>query len=1067
MDPDDPDNPSSLQRFSANPFGMFNNLMCFQLCDWYWNSGTQKSLEDFQKLARILTNPQFSAADVASTNWKRLFHALGANAEDVTGDESQWIDDDGWRTTPISIPVPFHQGMQNSGAPLHLVGDLYHRDILQIIEEVVADPRRGPSFHFKPYEVLWQPNGCSEPVRVYGELYNSDAFLGAHQELLDSPGEPECTLERVIAGLMLWSDATELTAFGGAKLWPCYMYLGNESKYRRSKHGEHLGHHIAYFSTISDEFNDYLKTRSGGRLPPDHFFAYCHREIYHEQWKIILSDELLHAMEHGIVLMCYDGVRRRFYPRIFTYSADYPEKVILATIRGSGAFCPCPRCLVKKEDLWKMGTAKDIATRTSNLRVDTPARQQDVIDARTWILGHGRATNYHEVEAILKPTSTAPVINAFSRLSGVKFNIFSSLVVDLLHEFEIGIWKNLFIHLIRILNACCTRTENKTAELDHRYRMTPSFGNGTIRRFGLNASEFKRKAARDYEDLLQCAIPAFDGLIPAPHNEIVMKLLKLCAEWHALAKLRMHTDLTLELLEETTTAMAAQFRLFLEQTCAQVVTFELPKEAEARRKREQSRKDKASTSSQIFSAPPPSARKRKTLNINTYKYHALGDYVSTIKKFGTTDSFNSDIGEFNHKDPKSWYLRTDKRDYRKGISRVERRRARIQRVKARLENAYGLDPTGCAEERGHQLVTLGFVQEYRIGSNENLSLELSQWMVNRNGIKDPALTVFVPQLKQHLLPRVCSLLEGEHYQEADIRQCLSYNWTSVVLSNNRIFSHKLMKISYTAYDVRLDEDILHVDTPRSNVMMLNASFNRNNNDSHPFVYAKVLGIFHADVSFLGFLANGHRDLSSRRLEFLWVHWYQLVEQNCELSLDRVSLLPTSSPSAFGFIDPASVVRCVHIIPQFSQKRIRPDGQATSAWANDAEAWKFYFINKFVDRDMYMRYNLGIGVGHTYGGDGFRYNQRSHSSTASSDSSVLVAPLDQSPNNHVSDYHFHLSPEPLHICIARFRIKTFSKVPALIAVSWTSNAIKLAHEGRIRMKKNLILESMNATTMEFT
>ena len=27
------------------------------------------------------------------------------------------------------------------------------------------------------------------------------------------------------------------------------------------------------------------------------------------------------------------------------------------------------------------------------------------------------------------------------------------LVVDLMHEFELGIWKALFIHLIRILNA--------------------------------------------------------------------------------------------------------------------------------------------------------------------------------------------------------------------------------------------------------------------------------------------------------------------------------------------------------------------------------------------------------------------------------------------------------------------------------------------------------------------------------------------------------------------------------------------------------------------------------------
>lgn len=33
------------------------------------------------------------------------------------------------------------------------------------------------------------------------------------------------------------------------------------------------------------------------------------------------------------------------------------------------------------------------------------------------------------------------------------FSIFHALVVDLLHEFEIGVWKMLFIHLLRIITA--------------------------------------------------------------------------------------------------------------------------------------------------------------------------------------------------------------------------------------------------------------------------------------------------------------------------------------------------------------------------------------------------------------------------------------------------------------------------------------------------------------------------------------------------------------------------------------------------------------------------------------
>ena len=47
-------------------------------------------------------------------------------------------------------------------------------------------------------------------------------------------------------------------------------------------------------------------------------------------WKIILSDEdFVHAYLYGMVIKCVDGIERRIYPRVFTYSADYPEKYIL------------------------------------------------------------------------------------------------------------------------------------------------------------------------------------------------------------------------------------------------------------------------------------------------------------------------------------------------------------------------------------------------------------------------------------------------------------------------------------------------------------------------------------------------------------------------------------------------------------------------------------------------------------------------------------------------------------------------------------------------------------------
>jgi hypothetical protein len=44
--------------------------------------------------------------------------------------------------------------------------------------------------------------------------------------------------------------------------------------------------------------------------------------------------------------------------------------------------------------------------------------------------------------------------NAFSeRLGDEDFDFFNMLAPDLLHEFELGVWKSIFTHLIRVLYA--------------------------------------------------------------------------------------------------------------------------------------------------------------------------------------------------------------------------------------------------------------------------------------------------------------------------------------------------------------------------------------------------------------------------------------------------------------------------------------------------------------------------------------------------------------------------------------------------------------------------------------
>lgn len=238
-------------------FGPYPNRNSFLLGDWYWNHGIQKSRQNFNLLLNIVGDQEFRPEDVRHTNWRKIDAQLAKNDFDEQGSvddglEPEWLDEDaGWKRTSISILVPFHSRTKRPGPKSYIVGDLYHRSLVSIIREKLANSQEVRKFHYEPFELLWNPTVKSSDIRVHGELYTSPAFLEAHRDLQDSPGEPGCSLPRFVVAMMFWSDATRLTSFGNAKLWPSYLFFGNESKYRRCKPSCHLCNHVAYFQTVS------------------------------------------------------------------------------------------------------------------------------------------------------------------------------------------------------------------------------------------------------------------------------------------------------------------------------------------------------------------------------------------------------------------------------------------------------------------------------------------------------------------------------------------------------------------------------------------------------------------------------------------------------------------------------------------------------------------------------------------------------------------------------------------------------------------------------------------------
>jgi len=333
--------PSSTKEAGRDPPWPFANMSVWRLMRWMNTGSSSKSEGEVDRLVNgVLNAPDFRAEDLHNFNTHRENSRLDA------ADKSAHLGD-GFQVTSITIKIPTGEPDNRSTPRTYLVPGLRYQKLLNVIKAAFQEPL-AKQFHFTPFTLMHRSPITNEEQRVYGELYNSDEFIEEHKRVqnrsLPPPDDPVCKLEKVIAALMFWSDSTHLANFGTAKLWPIYLFFGNLSKYIRSRPSSGACNHLAYIPSVCFLDVQNMCCNSHVLQLPDSFeswisgwhphwdtqrsqlMAHCRRELIQAVWKYILDDDFIHAMIYGVVITCYDGVKRRIYPRIFTYSADYPEK---------------------------------------------------------------------------------------------------------------------------------------------------------------------------------------------------------------------------------------------------------------------------------------------------------------------------------------------------------------------------------------------------------------------------------------------------------------------------------------------------------------------------------------------------------------------------------------------------------------------------------------------------------------------------------------------------------------------------------------------------------------------
>lgn len=205
------------------------NMSIWRLMSWKLTGSSQKSNAEVTRLVReVIQAPDFEGSELVDFNStlesRRLDDINPANKT------SAILDGDGWKEATVEILIPTRE-RQGGGQAFSIPGLIY-RPLMPVIKSAFSEPL-SKFFHLTPFKRIWKsPSGHEQ--RLYDELYTSDVWNKAHDEIQKQRRTDDCQLERVIAGLMFWSDSTQLAQFGHASAWPIYLFFGNLSKYIRA-----------------------------------------------------------------------------------------------------------------------------------------------------------------------------------------------------------------------------------------------------------------------------------------------------------------------------------------------------------------------------------------------------------------------------------------------------------------------------------------------------------------------------------------------------------------------------------------------------------------------------------------------------------------------------------------------------------------------------------------------------------------------------------------------------------------------------------------------------------------
>lgn len=333
--------------------------------------------------------------------------------------------------------------------------------------------------------------------------------------------ESRC-LGATVIPLIVSSDKTQLTLFGGKMAYPVYMTIGNIPKDIRRKPSRRTQILIAYIPTDKLEFIDIKAARRRAVA-----------NLFHSCLQHVLGPITLYG-ETGIAMVSGDGVWRCCHPIFACFVGDYPEQALVTcTYQGR-----CPKCLVPPDRLGEPGSF--------------PPRDYDKA-IETYSLAGGNVRPFH---AACREAGLKPVFHPFWETFPLA-DIFLSITPDILHQLLQGVMKHLISWLTSPLAF-------GPAKINARCRSIPP--NHHIRLFSKGITTLSRISGKEHKSICRILIGLVTDL-PLPHGQSsirVLRSVRALLDFLFLAQFRSHTDDTIRRLNNSLTRFHENKAVFID-----------------------------------------------------------------------------------------------------------------------------------------------------------------------------------------------------------------------------------------------------------------------------------------------------------------------------------------------------------------------------------------------------------------------------------------------------------------------------------------------------------------------